>query len=301
MARRSAGDIQGRVDDLAQPVQAICEVIARRREGAYWLLAIAAPALARRARPGQFLTVAVEGAATLLRRPFSIAKVSRQGAAAGTIEVVFDAHGPGTEWLTTVGLHDTIDVIGPLGNGFPLPQRKVACLLVGGGYGAAPLYYLARELADRGLRVDMIVGAATSERLLNPIEAKSVSVTSTFTTEDGSYGVHGRVTDVFDDVASSAGSSVVYACGPNPMLAAVSRVASARDLPVQVSVEERMACGIGVCFTCVVPVRAKDGTVRMRRSCFDGPVFNGARIAWPEPDDGHGAPARDDDAPAVDE
>ncbi len=278
--RRHAGQVQGRVDDLNQPVQAICEVLARRREGAYWLVSIAAPEIARRARPGQFISIAVQAQGTLLRRPFSIARVTRQGATAGTIDVVFDAHGPGTQWLTQVELHDTVDVIGPLGNGFPIPQRNVPCLLIGGGYGVAPLFYLARELADRQFRVDMIVGAADGERLLNPIEAKSLSVTATFTTEDGSYGTVGRVTDVMDEVIAASGSGVVYACGPNPMLSAVSQRCAELGVPVQVAVEERMACGIGICFTCTMPVRSKDGTVMMRRTCIDGPVLNGARVAW---------------------
>ncbi|MEX2324528.1 MAG: dihydroorotate dehydrogenase electron transfer subunit [Nitriliruptoraceae bacterium] len=280
MMRTSTGLVEGREQDERCPVRVDAEVLLRRREGAYWLLSFAAPQIALRARPGQFLNIAVGAPGTLLRRPFSIARVSRQGAAAGTIDVVFDAHGPGTEWLTHVELHDFIDVIGPLGNGFPLPQRKVSCLLVGGGYGAAPLFYLARELTDRQFRVDMIVGAATGDRLLSPLETKSLSVTASFTTEDGSYGHRGRVTDVMDDVISSTNTGVVYACGPNPMLNAVSRVCAERGIPVQVAVEERMACGIGVCFTCTMPMRAKDGTIRMRRTCIDGPVLNGARIAW---------------------
>jgi dihydroorotate dehydrogenase electron transfer subunit len=176
--------------------------------------------------------------------------------------------------------HEMVNVIGPLGNGFPIPQRRVSCLLVGGGYGVAPLFHLAADLADRGLRVDMIVGAATADRLLSPVEAKGLSVTATFTTEDGSYGRRGRVTDVLEDVARSARSGVVYACGPNPMLRAVSEQCGVLGLPVQVSVEERMACGTGVCFSCVFPLRARDGSIRMRRTCIDGPVLNGARIAW---------------------
>ncbi len=280
MTRRRAGAVDGRVERFDAPVRADCEVLLRRREGSYWLLSMAAPAIARRAKPGQFVSIAVDAPATLLRRPFSIARVSHQGAAAGTVEVVFDTHGPGTEWLAGVEPHDVLDVLGPLGNGFPLPQRRVACLLVGGGYGAAPLFSLARELVDRGLRVDMIVGAASSERILSPLDAKSLSVTTTFTTDDGSYGFHGQVTDVLDDVVRASRSGVVYACGPNSMLRAVSERCAALGVPVQVAVEERMACSVGVCFTCVMPMRGKDGDVRMKRTCIDGPVLNGARIAW---------------------
>ncbi len=277
MSRRRGGTTAGRDEG---PVQATCEVIARRREGAYWLLSMAAREIAERAQPGQFVQVAVDAPHTLLRRPFSIAHVSRQGASAGTVDVVFDAHGPGTEWMTTVEVHDVLDLIGPLGTPFPLPQRKVNCLLVGGGYGVAPLYYLAESLLRRQLRVDVINGAATAERILGAIEAKRLSASVTFTTEDGSYGTKGRVTDVLEQVASASRSGLVYACGPNPMLRAVSELCDELGLPVQVAVEERMACGIGVCFTCVVPIVGRDGFVRNKRACLDGPVFNGRRIAW---------------------
>lgn len=275
--QRKAGQVRGRESG---PVQATCEVLTRRREGAYWLLSFSAKEIAERAEPGQFVAIAVDVGGTLLRRPFSIARVSQQGPFAGTVDVVFDAHGPGTQWLTTVDPHDVLDVVGPLGSAFPLPKRKVACLLVGGGYGTAPLFFLADRLARQGLRVDLVVGAQSQQRLLNPIEAKRSSAAVTFTTEDGTYGERGRVTDVLDDALTRSGASVVYACGPNPMLRAVSEHCVERGIPVQVAVEEKMACGIGVCFTCVLPTRTKDGQVRMRRSCLDGPVFNGARVAW---------------------
>lgn len=277
---RSSG-ARGRLDQDG-PVQVTCEVVSRRHQGRYWTLSFAAKQIAERARPGQFVEVAVRAPGTLLRRPFSIAAVSRQGMGAGTVDVVFDAHGPGTQWMTGLNVHDVVDVIGPLGTAFPLPQRKVSCLLVGGGYGTAPLFYLGEQLVAQGLRVDMIVGAATHERILSTIEAKRLSASVTFTTEDGSYGTQGRVTDVFDDVVRAARTGVVYACGPNPMLAAVSERCVELGLPVQVAVEERMACGIGVCFTCVLPVRTKDGAVHNRRTCIEGPVFNGARVAWDE-------------------
>jgi dihydroorotate dehydrogenase electron transfer subunit len=101
-----------------------------------------------------------------------------------------------------------------------------------------------------------------------------------FTTEDGSYGTLGRVTDVMESVVAHGRTGVVYACGPNAMLRAVSLRCQELRLPVQVAVEERMACGVGVCFTCVLPVRDRAGNIHMRRACLDGPVLNGARIVW---------------------
>lgn len=277
---RDARTVQGRQGD--GPVRAVCEVVARKREGAYLSLTVAAADIAERALPGQFVNVGVGSQESLLRRPFSIYRTSSQGPWAGTVEFVFDAHGPGTRWLADREAHDTLDVVGPLGTPFPLPQQRVPCLLIGGGYGAAPLFFLAELLRREGQRVDMIVGAGTGDRLFNVIEAKRISASVTFTTDDGSAGEEGQVTDVFEDVVARCGTGVVYACGPMAMLRAVAERCEEAELPCQVAVEEHMACGVGVCWTCVVPTRAKDGSIRMKRSCLDGPVFNGARIAWDE-------------------
>lgn len=262
------------------PVRAMCEVIRRTRSGAYWSVTVTSSEIATRARPGQFVEVAVGARDTLLRRPFSIARVTRQGAQAGTVEFVFDAHGPGTRWLADVQERQTLDLVGPLGNPFPVPNRPVSCLLVGGGYGVAPLFFLGEELQKLGCRVDMIVGAADQDRIHDAITAKRMTASVTFTTEDGSMGVEGRVTDVMDDVIASGNTDVVYACGPNAMLAAVTEVARRQELPCQVAVEEHMACGVGVCWTCVMPIRGRDGHVRNRRACIDGPVFSGRTIDW---------------------
>ena len=260
------------------PVQARCEVLTSGHIGSYRSLTLVAPEIAARARPGQFVSIAVGGQGTLLRRPFSLYRVSRS-AGGGTIEIVYNTIGEGTRWLAARSRHDVVDVVGPLGNGFPMPQRPDPCLLIGGGYGAAPLLHLATLLRREGNRVDIIFGAATADRLFNAIEAKRVAASATFTTADGSSGVQGLVTDVFDAVVDRAGSRIVYACGPMPMLAAVAQAAAARRLPCQVAVEEAMACGVGVCMTCVVPIHTDDG-IRNLRACYEGPVFLGRRVAW---------------------
>jgi dihydroorotate dehydrogenase electron transfer subunit len=280
----TTSSVQGRGDG---PLRAFCEVLACRRIGGYHALTFVAPDMAERSAPGQFISVAVDANGTLLRRPFSIFDVSRHGPWAGTIEIVFDVVGPGTKWLSERTKHDSVDLVGPLGRPFPLPAQHVPCLLIGGGYGAAPLLYLAQVLQQEGLRVDMILGAASQERVFNPIEAKRVSASAIFTTEDGSLGVQGVVTDVMDRAIESSGAGVIYACGPMPMLAAVARRAKEQGIPCQVAVEEMMACGVGVCWTCVLPYRRK-GVYENLRGCVDGPVFNGARIDWdavvgPEP------------------
>lgn len=251
------------------------EVIDHHQEGAYRVLTVAAPRIAELARPGQFVGVAVGAPETLLRRPFSIATVGR-----GTVTIVYDVHGPGTTWLSAVPLHAQLDLVGPLGTPFAIPDRPAACMLVAGGYGAAPLFWLGEVLRERGMRVDIINGAATMSRLHGINETKRVAFTYAFTTEDGSHGSRGRVTDVLEQRTEAVGTGVVYAVGPMGMLRAVSEQCARLALECQVSVEELMACGVGVCWTCVVPVREDDGTVTHRRSCLDGPVLAGDRIDW---------------------
>lgn len=263
-------------------IRAQCEVLSTRRSGSYYALTLVAPEIAEHARPGQFVEIAVpEGREIMLRRPFSIHQASRRGGWAGTLEVVFDVVGRGTAWLAEAKQHDTLDVIGPLGRSFQVPQGPASCLLVGGGYGAAPLYFLAEELRARGKEVHMIIGARDHERVFKPVEGKRLAHSLVMTTEDGSMGERGRVTDFLGPMIERTRAQVVYACGPNPMLRAVAEHARARSIPCQVAVEERMACGLGVCWTCVVPVLARDGRGWWNvRACTEGPVFNGARIWW---------------------
>jgi dihydroorotate dehydrogenase electron transfer subunit len=179
---------------------------------------------------------------------------------------------------------DVVDALGPLGRAFEPPGAPAGCVLVGGGYGAAPLLFLAGELRARGCRVDVVIGAATAGRLLDATEAGRLGHTLTVTTDDGSAGRRGLVTDPLPELLAGAGAERVYACGPMPMLAAVSRVAAAAGVPCQVAVEEQMACGTGICFSCVVPVGPSGGSgeTRMARSCLEGPVFDGSAIAWAE-------------------
>ncbi|HKN49194.1 MAG TPA: dihydroorotate dehydrogenase electron transfer subunit [Actinomycetota bacterium] len=259
-----------------------CEVLSNRRTGAYHSITLVAPDVADKARPGQFVEIAVPGGRDfLLRRPFSIHQASRRGGWAGTLEIVLEAGGPGTAWLAGVKTHDVLDVIGPLGRPFSYPAELTSCLLVGGGYGAAPIYFLAEELRARNKSVSMILGARDHERVFKPIEGKRLADSVVVTTEDGSMGERGRVTDALPAAVARTGAQVVYACGPNAMLRAVAEYCLSRGIPCQVAVEEMMACGLGVCWTCAVPMIAKDGRGWWNmRACLEGPVFNGARIWW---------------------
>jgi dihydroorotate dehydrogenase electron transfer subunit len=276
MSRESTS---GRIDQDG-PIRVLAEVIGRRRTGPYVTLILATPDLAGRCRPGHFVEVAVEAAGTLLRRPLSVARAESTAGGMGTVELVVGPDGPGSAWLAEVGVGASLDIVGPLGRPFPLPARPASCLLVGGGYGAAPLHFLTEVLVPAGHRVDLIVGASSEQTLLHSMEAKRLAHSLLLTTDDGSAGQRGRVTDVMQEVIGRSDTDVIYACGPNAMLAAVSAVAVRLGVPVRVSLEERMACGLGVCFTCVVPVRDREGEVQMRRSCIDGPVMDGSRVDW---------------------
>lgn len=258
------------------------EILNTRKLGVYHSLTLVAPEIAERARPGQFISVAMPpGRAFLLRRHFSIHQASRRGGWAGTLEFIFDPHGPGTAWLSEVRAHRFLDVIGPLGKAFAYPRRPTGCLLVSEGHGASPLYFLAQELRTRGHRVDMIVAASTQDHVFKPIEGKRLSKTIVIVTSDGSLGEQGRVSDVLPEMAARCGAEVVYAAGPRPMLRAVADHCRDHGIPSQVAVEEEMACGLGLCYTCVVPVVRKDGSgFDNLRSCVDGPVFNTARVVW---------------------
>lgn len=282
-----------------RPVQVRVDVVSNVAAGAYRQLTLHAPQVAESARPGHFVACAVgDGtgdSSLLLRRAFSL---HRADPGAGTIDVVVAAHGPGTRWIATRRPGETVDVVGPLGQPFTLPTEPVTTLLVGGGYGSAPLGWLAEALREKGCRADAVVGAADSWRLFGHDDLGLVADSVTVTTDDGSAGTRGRVTDVMPGLIERHDAVVAYACGPMAMLRAMHEVCLPRGVTTQLAVEESMACGVGVCMTCVLPVTGDDGVTRMLRSCVEGPVFAGDRLRWDAigqngscvPDDALGAP-----------
>jgi dihydroorotate dehydrogenase electron transfer subunit len=284
----------GETDAQAGPVQVRGTVLTVRRVDAYHAMTLVAPAIAARFRPGQFITLAVGGPDTsmMLSRAFSVHDVRPDHG--GTVEFVFAAYGRGTRWLAERRARDVLDVTGPLGRPFPLPRDPANCLLVGGGYGSAPLFALAARLRERRCEVDFLLGAASGDRVFGALTARRTGRSAAVTTEDGSLGSRGLVTDLLDQVIHDGRTDVIYACGPMPMLRQITVLARRYDIPVQVLVEEAMACGVGVCMTCVLPIVGSDGITRMSRSCTDGPVFRGEQVRWDDigtiPFDAFGAP-----------
>jgi len=274
----------------AQQVKA--QILSIEPVGSYFHMVLEAPTVAEHVLPGHFVAVAVGGIGSgmLLRRAFSIHRAT----ANESIEVVFAAHGQGTHWLATQQAGDVLDIVAPLGKPFALPRQPVPCVIVAGGYGSAPMDMLTQELKARGCSVDVVLGAATQDKLFGVLDLKRDADSVTVTTDDGSSGVRGRVTDVLPELIQRTGARAVYACGPMGMLSAVAKVSADHGAFSQCAVEESMACGIGVCMTCVLPVIGDDGVTRMLRSCVEGPIFRGDRVRWDDvdtiPEDAFGAP-----------
>ncbi len=246
-------------------------LVGRRRAAAYHVCSFSAPDIVAAATPGQFVSVSVGAPGTLLRRPFAVAGVD---VAAGILDLVIAVVGEGTAWLVGQPVSTVLAMTGPLGRGFVMPVTSARCVLVGGGYGVAALEWLGQLLVSRGHVVELLSGAATV-RALYPVSRLDTGTASVIeTTEDGSRGHAGLVTDVLDE-RLTGDDTAVFACGPMPMLAAVARIAAGRGRPCQVAVEEHMGCSVGVCMTCVVPTT--DGYTR---ACIDGPVMDASRIAW---------------------
>lgn len=262
--------------------RARAEILSTRQLGAYQTITLVAPEIAERARPGQFLAVAMPDERNfILRRHFGIHQASRRGGWAGTLEFAVEPAGQGTSWLAGLRAHQFLDVIGPLGKPFAYPKRLTNCLLVAEGRGAATIYFLAQELKVRHKRVDMAIGGETLESVFKPIEAKRLSQTVSIMTADGTLGDRGSVIDALPEAVERGRTEVIYAAARPQTLRRIAEFCLERKLPAQVVIEERMGCGYGLCHTCVVPVARKDGTgYDNLRACAEGPVFNPARVVW---------------------
>jgi dihydroorotate dehydrogenase electron transfer subunit len=263
-------------------VQLRGEILSVQRVGEYVQFTVVAPAIATGFRPGHFVAVAVGGdnSAMILRRAFAVSGATVSQQFAGTIQFVVAEHGPGTQWLVRRRAGEALDIVGPLGNPFPVPSGPSPAVLIGGGYGSAPLLPLAQALLANESPVEFVLGAATAGRLYGELAAKRMIGRVSVTTDDGSAGEKGLVTDLLPEAIERVSAEIVYACGPMPMLRAVADVARERAIRAQVAVEESMACGIGVCMTCVLPVRGADGKSRFVRSCVEGSVFDALDVRW---------------------
>jgi dihydroorotate dehydrogenase electron transfer subunit len=218
--------------------------------------------------PGQFLHLRVDTSDDLLlRRPISICDVDVD---TESVTMLYRVEGKGTSRLSSKREGETIDVLGPLGNGFPLDatEQGETALLVGGGIGVPPLYYLSKQLKDRGVNVIHVLGFQSKENVFYEQEFSELGDTYVVTA-DGTYGSIGYVTDVIKE--KNLTFDTMYSCGPTPMLAALS--SNYKDRRLYISLEERMGCGVGACFACVCHVVGDETGTSYRKVCTDGPVF----------------------------
>jgi dihydroorotate dehydrogenase electron transfer subunit len=223
---------------------------------------------ARTATPGRFIHIRC-GDATLLRRPMSVYRAEDD-----TIELMIRNVGEGSGWITRRGIGDELDCLGPLGRGFQLDRNARNLLMVGGGYGVAPLVGLAEQAVAQGMSVTLAVGAATAAYIFPP-RLLPDAVEYLVATDDGSAGHAGYVTDLVPERLGWA--EAVYACGPVPMMAALARImrVQAPSKPGQIAMEERMGCAMGVCLGCCI-----ETTKGPLRTCTEGPVFDIKQVIW---------------------
>jgi len=237
-------------------------------------LRLFAPKIAQSAVPGQFIHVRCgDDRDFILRRPFSIHQVI----VPDSIEILFNVVGSGTEWLSNLAIKESVDILGPLGKGFDLANESEKAMLVAGGMGIAPLMFLAKKLVEAHVKVSIVMGAASREQLLDYMDFKRLSFRVTVATEDGSQGTKGLVTDLLNAAIASDKPTIIYACGPKAMLKEVSLIAKEVDIRCQVALEELMACGVGVCLSCVT-----ETIEGYKKVCSSGPVFQSNEIMWDE-------------------
>jgi len=247
----------------------------------YNVLALAAPEIARDAQPGQFVMVKPSGRLDpLLRRPFSIFELLRDGGRVIGLSLLSKRIGVSTELLFDAQPGDRILCLGPLGKPFVPVDPPTEAWMVAGGVGLAPFATLAEALIRRGTQTTLYYGGRRASDLFYLNFFERLGVQLVLATEDGSHGVHGRITVPLErDLRAHDRNALIYACGPEPMLAAVARLAAATGRPSQVSVERVMGCGLGGCYSCVIPMR-NGSQSHLVRSCLAGPVFAGDTIEW---------------------
>jgi dihydroorotate dehydrogenase electron transfer subunit len=247
-----------------------------RLRGDYQLLELSAPPIAPEVKPGQFVHLRVIRRSELvLRRPFSVFKTDNT-----TLSIIYKAVGKGTQAMTEMQPGDKVSLLGPLGNGFPAPKEAGLPVVVAGGYGMAALYLVARGSGREGIA---FVGGRSAEDILCVADFEALGWKVHVTTEDGSLGEKGLVTEALDtwtDARGEAAAPELFACGPLAMLEEVGRRAERNDWTAWLSLDRHMGCGVGACLACVQKIRTEDGGWTWGRVCREGPVFEARQVVW---------------------
>jgi len=257
----------------------IAEIINNRKVSPlFYRMSVRSAYLAGNTRPGQFFEVKCpDGSGAFLRRPLGAHRIHKGG-----VEMLYEVAGKGTLSLSGMKTGQEIDIIGPIGKGFKIEGasgKGSEAILVAGGIGVAPLVALAEALASKGkIKIQAFIGAKTKSHILCEKEFKKMGCEVSVSTEDGSKGRKGLITNLLEKfLSNSRTNKALYACGPKGMLKAVAGIAEKHGISCQVSMEEHMACGVGVCLGC--PVKMK-GDIGYKMVCKDGPVFDAKGIAW---------------------
>jgi dihydroorotate dehydrogenase electron transfer subunit len=266
------------------PVDVDAAVISNvRLSDDYNVLTLAAPVIGEQTQPGQFVMVkAAQPAESLLRRPFSVFEVIREAGRVTAISIFNKRAGANTRALYALDAGERVSCLGPLGKPFST-SRTPNAWMVAGGVGLAPFATLAQSLTAASIPTTLFYGARSGAELFYLEYFERLGITLVLSTEDGSRGVRGRVTAPLEAALTrlpGPDAATVYACGPEPMLAAVAALAAKYRQRSEVSVERVMGCGLGGCYSCVIPVRSGSAGPHFVRSCITGPVFDGAAIVW---------------------
>jgi dihydroorotate dehydrogenase electron transfer subunit len=241
-----------------------------------FLMTIEAPEIAATGKPGQFVNVKCGGTDAYLRRPFSLCRIDRER---GTFDIGVQIRGRGTEALSRFCENNPIDIIGPLGNGFSLNREDRRIAVVGGGIGVFPLLQLLREHpASEKLT---LLGFRNRNQVVLEQSFQKESNEIAIATDDGSYGARGFVTALLERKLEERPIDRVFICGPTPMMKHAVEICKAKSIPCEVSLEERMGCGIGACLVCACKVRLSDDW-DYAHVCKDGPVFSGESVVFQE-------------------
>ncbi len=268
------------------PSDVAAEIVSNRPLSAdYNVLGLAAPAIAAAARPGQFVMVKIGASLDpLLRRPFSVFEILRSSDGTPTgITLLSKRIGPSTSIIYDARPGQIAACLGPLGRPFTIVEAPTEAWMVAGGVGIAPFAALAESLRARNVTTTLFYGARRGNELFHLEFFRRLGVDLVLTTEDGSVGERGRIVVPLDRqlaVRPPNASVMIYACGPEGMLAATAKTAAKHSRPCQVSVERIMGCGMGGCYSCVVPMRGDDGKFHHVRSCMAGPVLAADQIRW---------------------
>lgn len=229
-------------------------------------------------KPGQFVMVRIsDNYNPLLRRPFSIHRLIEENDNIRGFEILYKVVGKGTTILSGLKEGDSVDVLGPLGRGFIIPENFQNTFIVAGGIGVAPLFFLASDLKrvePDSSKIQMFIGGRSREDLLCMDEIKAMGFPVHISTDDGSLGEKALVTEIVEKKLRSIRPDMIFACGPSPMLKAVAGIAERENIPCQVSLETMMACGMGACLGCAV--EKKGSSDKYMHTCLDGPVFDAA-------------------------